>query len=122
MKRGLIQQRSISSDDPFLPEYLQLVQAGIDNTVTANSPELAMKISAVYRSVSILSGTIASLPLNIRRKVKDGHFEIDEGNPIYPLLRWRASQRSTAYELLENSVIQVLMQGNALTFNRTIRN
>lgn len=116
MKRGLIQQRSISSDDPFLPEYLQLVQAGIGNTVTANSPELAMKISAVYRSVSILSGTIASLPLNIRRKVKDGHFEIDEGNPIYPLLRWRASQRSTAYELLENSVIQVLMQGNALIF------
>ena len=116
MKRGLIQQRSISSDDPFLPEYLQLVQAGIDNTVTANSPDLAMKISAVYRSVSILSGTIASLPLNIRRKVKDGHFEIDEGNPIYPLLRWRASQRSTAYELLENSVIQVLMQGNALIF------
>ena len=116
MKRGLIQQRSISSDDPFLPEYLQLVQAGIGNTVTANSPDLAMKISAVYRSVSILSGTIASLPLNIRRKVKDGHFEIDEGNPIYPLLRWRASQRSTAYELLENSVIQVLMQGNALIF------
>ena len=117
MKRGLIEQRSISSDDPFLPEYFELLKNDPYSGVTANSPDLAMKISAVYRSVSILSGTIASLPLNIRRKsTNGGHFEIDEGNPLYPLLRWRASDRSTIYELLENTVIQILMQGNALIF------
>lgn len=117
MKRGLIEQRSISSDDPFLPEYFELLKNDPYSGVTANSPDLAMKISAVYRSVSILSGTIASLPLNIRRKSGNGgHFEIDEGNPLYPLLRWRASDRSTIYELLENTVIQILMQGNALIF------
>ena len=116
MKRGLIQQRSISSDDPFFPEWLSLQTTNPYAGVSANSPDLAMKISAVYRSVSILSGTIASLPLNIRRKATAGHFEIDESNALYPLLRWKASDRSTVYELLENAVIQILMQGNALIF------
>jgi len=116
MKRGLIEQRSISSDDPFLPEYFELLKTDPYSGVSANSPDLAMKISAVYRSVSILSGTIASLPLNIRRKVGAGHFEIDETSPLYSLLRWKASDKSTIYELLESAVIQILMQGNALIF------
>lgn len=116
MKRGLIEQRSISSDDPFLPEYFELLKNDPYSGVTANSPDLAMKISAVYRSVSILSGTIASLPLNIRKKAQAGHFEVDENDPLYSLLRWRASNRSTIYELLENAIIQILMQGNALIY------
>ena len=110
------EQRSISSDDPWLPEYFNLIGTDPYSGVTANSPDLAMKISAVYRCVSILSGTIASLPLNIRRKTTAGHFEIDEQSPLYSLLRWKASERSTIYELLENTVIQILMQGNALIF------
>ena len=116
MKSGLIEQRSISSDDPFLPEYFNLLKTDPYSGVTANSPELAMKISAVYRCVSILSGTVASLPIYPRKKAPAGHFEIDEANPLYPLLRWRASERMTTYELLESAVILYHMQGNVLIF------
>lgn len=116
MKRGLIEQRYISSDDPWLPEYLSLSTLDPYATVSATSPELAMKISTVYRCVSILSGTIAALPLYPRRKAIDGHFEIDEDSPLYAPLLWGASSRMTSYQLKEGAVVQMLLRGNALIF------
>ena len=117
MKSGLIEQRSITSDDAFLPEYLELLKTYPYGAVSASSPDLAMKISAVYRCMSILSGTVASLPFYPRRKSdKGGHLEINESSPLYPLLRWRASDRLTSYELMEASVILYHMQGNVLIF------
>ena len=35
---------------------------------TVEGPEMAMKLATVYRCVSILSGSIASLPLQVKRK------------------------------------------------------
>ena len=47
MKRGLIEQRSISSDDPWLPEYMNLIGTNPYGAVSVNSGE--MKIAAVYK-------------------------------------------------------------------------
>lgn len=116
MKRGLIEQRYISSDDPWLPEYMNLVGTNPYGSVSVTSGDLAMKIAAVYRSVSILSGTIASLPLYPRRKVNDKHFAIDYDSSLYLLLKWKASERLTAYQTLESAIIQILMYGNAYIF------
>lgn len=44
---------------------------------TVEGPEMAMKLATVYRCVSILSGSIASLPLQVKRK-KNGVFMVDE--------------------------------------------
>jgi len=117
MKRGLInEKRSITSDDPFLPEYLGLIGTDPHHYVNVGSGESAMKVSAVYRCVSILSGTIASLPLYPRRKVGEGHFEIDYDNPLYNILRWRASSRMSAYETMERAIVEILLYGNAYLF------
>lgn len=116
MKRGLIEQRYISSDDPWLPEYLGLVGTDPYANVSVTSGDSAMKLAAVYRSVSILSGTIASLPLYPRRKMTGRNFAIDYESSLYPLLRWKASERLTAYQTMESAVIQILMYGNAYIF------
>jgi len=109
-------KRSITSDDPWLPEYLSLGDPY--SSVSVNSPEMAMKLSAVYRSVSILSGTIASLPLYPRRRMPDKHFEIDEENNLYTILRWKCNKRDTFYNLMENAICQVLLDGNAYIFQK----
>ena len=44
--------------------------------IDVTSTNSAMQLAAVYRCVSILSGTIASLPLQVKRK-KNGYFSID---------------------------------------------
>lgn len=124
MKAGLhsvkYTQRSIvSSDNPWLPELMGLSALG--GKVSGDSPEMAMKISAVYRSVSILSGTIASLPITPRRKQREGYFEIDEDSPFYYLLGWKASDRLNAYEMFEGAISQILMQGNAYIYPKYSR-
>ena len=116
MKRGLIEQRSISSDDPWLPEYLSLMGTNPYGAVSVTSGDLAMKIAAVYRSVSILSGTIASLPLYPMRKKNGKNFTIDYESALYSLLRWKSSDRLSAYQTLESIIIQILMAGNAYIF------
>lgn len=116
MKRGLIEKRSITSDDPWLPEYMNLIGTDPYKSVNVRSGNEAMKIAAVYRCISILSGTIASLPLYIRRKTSKGNFEIDENNPLYYLLTWKSSSRLNAYETFESAVIEALMEGNSYLF------
>lgn len=116
MKRGLVSRRSITSNDPRLVEYLSYVGENSGKGVNVNSGDMAMKIAAVYRSISILSGTIASLPRYPRRKTPKGNFEIDYKNPLYNLLRWKTSERLNAYEFFESLVIQTLMSGNSYAF------
>ena len=62
MKRGLVSKRSVTSDDPRLMEYMTYIGQNMNKSVNVSSGDTAMKIAAVYRSISILSGTIASLP------------------------------------------------------------
>ena len=77
-----------------------------------SSPEQAMRLAAAYRCISILSGTIASLPLLVERR-KNGYFSADEGNDLFSLLRWKANDRQTAYTMKENAIIQMHTMGNA---------
>lgn len=116
MKRGLVSKRTITSDDPRLIEYMTYIGDNLNRSVSVSSGDSAMKIAAVYRSISILSGTIASLPLYPRRKTGKGNFEIDYSNPLYNLLTWKTSNRLNSYETLESAVIQTLMYGNAYLF------
>ena len=112
MKTGLIEQRSISSDDPFLPEYFKMVGNDFGGAINIGSGDTAMKIATVYRCVSILSGTIASIPMLVRRK-KDNFLDVDDEHPLYSLLTWKANPRQNSYNFFENAVIQMLMDGNA---------
>ena len=117
MKRGLIEEkRSITSDDPWLPEYLGLAGTDPHHHVNAASGDAAMKISAVYRCVAILSGTIAALPLYPRRKSNKGDFAIDYDSPLYSLLKWQANPQMSTYQLLENAVVDILLNGKAYIF------
>lgn len=80
--------------------------------VSVHSSDQAMKLSAAYRCTSILSGTIASLPLIVKRK-RDGYFSPDEQNELYPLLTRMPNRRMNSFELVRNMVVQIVNQGNA---------
>lgn len=78
-------------------------------------PETAMKLATYYRCVSILSGSIASLPMQLKRK-KNGVFMVDEENPLNYLLSVRPNSRQTASEMIRNAVIQMVNAGNAYIY------
>lgn len=99
-----------------------------DNTITqwiggnqayVTSPETAMKIAAVFRCVEILSGSIASLPLQLKIK-KNGVFQVAEDHNINYLLTIRANARQTSHDMFENAVIQMVLRGNAYILLRYV--
>lgn len=75
--------------------------------------EKALTNSVIYRGVSILTDSVASIPLLIYRKDKKGFWKIDEKNTLYNVLTRNANERQTIYELLEGLVFQLVMLGNA---------
>ena len=83
-----------------------------DTAPAVTGPEMAMKLATVYRCVSILSGSIASLPLQLLRK-KNGVFMVDEDNPVNYLLSLCPNGRQSAFEMIRNALIMMINRGNA---------
>ncbi len=75
--------------------------------------EKALTNSVIYRGVSILTDSVASIPLNIYRKDKKGFWKTDEKNTLYNVLTRTPNDRQTIYELLEGIVFQLIMYGNS---------
>lgn len=86
--------------------------------ITVRTPERAMQLSTVFRCVDILSGTIASLPLQVKRKQPDGHYEIDRDNELHYLLTKKFNRRMNSYDAKCNSVVQMVNRGNSYIFIR----
>lgn len=83
--------------------------------VTVDSPEQAMRLSTAFRCTDILSGGIASIPLQIKRK-QNGYFSVDEDNELHELLTRRPNPRMNKYDMICNAIIQMVNKGNAYIF------
>lgn len=75
--------------------------------IDVTSTNSAMQLAAVYRCVSILSGTIASLPLQVKRK-KNGYFSIDCENELHSVLTRRPNKRLNSFDFMQNAIIQMV--------------
>ena len=78
----------------------------------AVTKENAMKFSAVYGCVSLMAGTIASLPCKIYTD-KNGYDEIVPGSRLHPILNRQASTMLTAFVFWETMCLNLFLSGNA---------
>lgn len=76
------------------------------------SPDLAMKLSAVYACVYVLSSSVAQLPLHVKYKSGD-KVETVKDHPAYYLLHDSPNAWQTSYKLREYAQSSVLLYGNA---------
>lgn len=76
------------------------------------SPDLAMKLSAVYACVYVLSSSVAQLPLHVKCK-SGGKVETVKDHPAYYLLHDSPNAWQTSYKLREYAQSSVLLYGNA---------
>ena len=77
--------------------------------------QTAMRISVVYRCVSLIAGTIASLPCEVYR-YKGGKSELAEDHPAYWLLHDEPNPLMTANTFWKNFLWWALMRGNGYAF------
>ncbi|MFA5463931.1 MAG: phage portal protein [Methanofastidiosum sp.] len=86
--------------------------------ITVNE-DTAMRQSAVYGCVRILAETIASLPLNVYERLKNGkNKKID--HPLYYLLHDKPNKYMTSFSWRETVMATLLLRGNSI--NQIIRN
>ncbi len=86
------------------------------------NPDTALTNSVIYRGISILTDSVATIPIDIYHKNKQGYWELDEKNPLHSILTRKSNKRQTIYELLEGTVMQMVVYGNAYIYiNRDIK-
>lgn len=88
---------------------------GLDVSASSGVPvtdETAMRVSAVYRCVAIIAGSIAALPLVIYRRRADGGKDRAPEHPLYDLLHDAPNPWQTAFEWREYLQTCALLRGN----------
>lgn len=85
--------------DPVIAEWLGMGSRSA--TGLSVTPDTAMKVTAVFRAVSLLSQTYASLPLGIYRNLDNGGKELDRKHPLFDVLCKRPNRWQTSFEWRE---------------------
>lgn len=86
---------------------------GISNSGVNVDEESALKISAVYACVKVISETIASLPLNLLKEKTNGDNEKAKQHPLYSVLHDSPNNEMTSFTFREMLMTNLLLWGNA---------
>ena len=95
--------------DPVVAEWLN---GGINsNTGLSVTADSAMRTTVVYRAVSILSQTYASMPLSVDRFRPDGGVEEDKSHPLYDIIVYQPNKWQTSFEWREMMAAHFALRG-----------
>ena len=75
-------------------------------------PDTAMKLSAVWGAVTLISQAMAILPFHVFKRVAGGK-EKDPNHPLWPILMEQPNPRQSSKEFQEQAQSCLLLRGNA---------
>lgn len=111
MNRGAGMRASVTMD-PLNDFWYSPVGGSSTYAGVSVSPDMAMRVSAVFACVDVLSVTMASLPLDLFRRLSNGGKEKALDHPLYPVLSRRPNGWQTRFEFIEYMVRQFFLRGN----------
>lgn len=79
-------------------------------------PETALYSTAVFSCVNLIASSIASMPLTLYQKQKNGDIQEAETNPLYWLLSYKPNRLQTAYEYWLYNVECILLRGGFISW------
>ena len=80
------------------------------------TPDVAMMVAAVGAAVSLLSETVAQIPLPLYRRRADGGKEKATDNPLWMLLHDKPNSWQNSFEFREMLTLHLLLWGNCYAF------
>lgn len=95
--------------DPVVAEWLGV--GSQSNAGISVTPDTAMRVSVVFRAVSLLSQTYASLPITVDRLLPDGGHEVDKKHPLYDVIVYQPNQWQTSFEWREMMYAHFALRG-----------
>ena len=109
---SLIETRS-GVNDPNMWINTLLESSGFaTKSGVAVTADTALKISTVYACVTILSQTLASLPMTICQRLPDGGNKIADDHYLLPILHDNFNIEQTSYEAREMGIGHLKLRGN----------
>jgi HK97 family phage portal protein len=81
------------------------------SAITRITPDNALKISAVYACVRLISESIATLPINMY-KTDGNKRELAKEHPLYSVMKYNPNALMTTTDLVESFVASALLRGN----------
>jgi len=110
---SLIETRTSGVNDPnmWINTLLESTNFATKSGVNITA-DTALKISTVYACVTILSQTIASLPMTINRRLPDGGNEVAQDHYLFPILHDNFNAEQTSYEARETGIGHLKLRGN----------
>lgn len=106
------EERSLGTLDNPTPELFSALASSVTDSGVPVTKHTVLTLTAVWRAVNILSGTIASLPLNVYRKTPNGHREKLAGHPVASLLA-DPNDEMTDFIFKETMMATLLLWGNS---------
>jgi len=101
---------SIGDFDRLLDQVLSGSPSRAGVSVSGDS---ALNFSAVFNAVQIITGTVASLPLILYRRVDEQNKERFVNHPLYNVLHCQANSEMTSFVFREIMQQSLLLYGNA---------
>lgn len=80
----------------------------------------AMRLSAVWACVRLLSESVSTLPLKVYERQADGSRKLAQNNPVYQVLCRRPNQEMTPSRFMLMTVASLCLRGNAFIEKRFI--
>ena len=78
--------------------------------------DTALYSTVVLSCVRILGESVASLPLNLYKKLPGGGKELQDQNPLFEVLHSTPNSWQTSYEFFEQLMLHVTLHGNAYAY------
>jgi HK97 family phage portal protein len=100
---------SVKNSDPYLAEFFGM-RGGNGDYV---NPDRASGIATAQACISIISQSLASVPLSLYRRTANGGREKATDHPLYGVLHDRAADGISAFEVREMLVASLMVHGNA---------
>jgi len=106
------EERSDTLENPSVS--LAAMLSGGQRSITGRTinAQTAMGLAAFWNGVSIIAGDVASVPLNVYRKVGRSR-ELETGHPVYDLIHTMPTEMLSSVAWREASQGHLLLRGNA---------
>lgn len=101
---------ALSPGDPALSALFASNNSASAQNVTSDT---ALRVSAVYACVTVLSQTLAMLPKHIKRLRDDGGWDIVTGHRLYKQIHNKPNRWQSSFEFFEMMEGHRLLRGNA---------
>lgn len=112
-----VENPSVSLNNPKVWE--QLYGTGSTNSGITITPDSALGIGAVFAAVSLISGDVSKLPLNVYRRrpdLGDKGREVDNDHPAQRLIKYRPNSEMSAFKFWRRMMTHALLWSNAYAY------